>query len=276
MGMGEGVGFWASRRQSSESGIWKIRNLNSGSVLLYLHNALKAWVSFVCVCVCVIEGFDVDCLQSSVSGVKISVLAQWCRAQIRLSKEAFKCKSHMAPITTRTLVSTGSVQTQTWPSPNNTTACPLLLAAKRPPGLLACSYLKSGSLPPPPETRLLVLSHPTCLRPGVRTGLLPAPLNLASALLPCHCGPLPTSWAPLSSLGTCELGSLLLSPSWPVTISWDLNIHMDNSNNAVISEGLNNLTSGGPHSIYSSMWQHINNGPVWRGFFYLQNYDTYR
>ena len=68
---------------------------------------------FLFVCVCVIEGFDVDCLQSSVSGVKISVLAQWCRAQIRWSKEAFKCKSHMAPITTRTLVSTGSVQTQT-------------------------------------------------------------------------------------------------------------------------------------------------------------------
>lgn len=202
----------------------------------------------------IIEGFDVDCLQSSVSGVKISMLAQWCQAQFRLSKEAFKCKSSMAPITTRTLVSTWSVQTQTWPSPNRTAASLLLLAAKRPPGLLACSYLKSGSLPPPPETRLLVLSHPTCLRPGVRTGLLPAPLNLASALLPCHCGPLPTSRAPLPSLGTCELGSLLLSPSWHRHISRDLNIHMGNSNNPVTSEGLNNLISGVPHSIYSSMW----------------------
>ena len=61
-----------------------------------------------------------------------------------------------------------------------------------------------------------------------------------------------------------------------VTISWDLNIHMGNSNNPVTSEGLNNLTSGGPEvSIYSSRWQHINNGHVWKGLIYLQNYDTY-
>lgn len=114
------------------------------------------------------------------------------------------------------------------------------------------------------------------LRPRARTGLLPAPLNLALALLPCHCGPLPTSWAPLIPLGTVSLAHCVSLHPDTVTISRDLNIHMGNSNNPVTSEGLNNLTPGGLEvSIYSSRWQHINNGHVWKGFIYLQNYDTY-
>ena len=117
----------------------------------------------------------------------------------------------MAPITTRTLVSTWAVRTQTWPSPNHTAASLLLLAAQRPPALLACSYLKSGSLPPPPETGRLVLSHhmsqawsqDRSAPSPFESGLGPPALSLGSSVPAGH------TWAWL----TVSLSILTLSPS---------------------------------------------------------------
>lgn len=144
----------------------------------------------------------------------------------------------MAPTTTRTLVSTWAVRTQTWPSPNHAAASPLLLAAQRPPALLACSYLKSGSLPPPPETGLLMLSHRTSQAwsqdrsapSPLEDGLGPPALSLRSSpnLLGCSV-PAGHTWAwltaslsiltPSPSLETWTSTWAILTTLWPLRAS---------------------------------------------------------